>query len=196
MSKPVFNNTENEHFRMSYRTPRGNVGLDYWISRAVAVDGYVFAFGLDGGPKVLVVKRSKTMMDEPLKYCVPCGYLDWDETSYDAMVREVYEETSFYIPDFNDFMIFNNDGEPFWVNSNPANNRQNVALNYITVFDFTGHKDFFPEDVIKYKTRECESIEWLSLTDFLQRDTSQWAFNHDRYIKKALKFFNNKKLKL
>lgn len=186
MSIPIFNNKPNEFFKMQY----GGLKMQYFISRAVAVDGYIIAFGIDKSPRILVVKRSKTMMDEPLKFCVPCGYLDWNESTYDAMVREVYEETGLYIPKYEKNIIFDNDKQPFWVNSNPKNNRQNVVMNYIIVLDFIDNRDSFPHEVVDFKTNECESIEWLSLSDFYQRDSSEWAFKHDENIQLAFKYFN------
>ena len=71
--------------------------LFYWISKAVAVVGIIFANTVDG-LHVLVIKRSNTMRDEPKKFGVPSGFLDWEETLHEAMIREVYEETSIYLP--------------------------------------------------------------------------------------------------
>jgi 8-oxo-dGTP pyrophosphatase MutT (NUDIX family) len=42
---------------------------------------------------VLSTKRSSNMIDEPYKMCVPCGYLDWDESGPEAALRELQEET-------------------------------------------------------------------------------------------------------
>ena len=114
-----FNNRLNERIEAN--------GKEYWISRSVAVVGIVFAIK-DHIVYTLVTKRS-SIMDQPHKLCVPCGYLDWDESCYEAMLREVYEETSLYLPDYKDNIV-----EGFWnkipfsVLDNPAKDaRQNVS---------------------------------------------------------------------
>ena len=188
--KPKFNNTPNNHFRMSYRTPQGNIGLDYWISRAPAVVGIIFAFGVEGSPYVLVIKRSKKMREEPNKYGAPSGYMDWDETGYEAITREIYEETSMYLPDYEPFLIFNNNEQPFFVQTDPKKDRnQNISLTYIMVYDFKDSPDFFPKEIEIHTDFETSKVEWLSLSYFYNSNR-EWAFHHDERIKSALKYFN------
>jgi len=191
MTKPKFNNTPNNHFRFQYHTTHGNSGADFWISRAVAVVGIVFAITLDG-MKVLIAKRSNKMMDEAGKHGIPCGYLDWDETTFDAMTREVYEETSLYLPDYKDYLVTNNDEKPFTIHDNPANNRQNVSLLFLSVYNFSPRMDLFPVDIEQYKDKETSEVQWITLKDFyLKYDHEyQWAFNHNETIKEAVKHFN------
>ena len=107
MEKPKFNNVPNKHLVLKYES----INLDYWISRAVAVDALVFML-VDDDILVLTVKRSDKMRDEPGKYCIPCGYLDFSETLFDAMQRELYEETSLYLPDYQDLIAFDNGKQP------------------------------------------------------------------------------------
>jgi 8-oxo-dGTP pyrophosphatase MutT (NUDIX family) len=177
MTKPKFNNKPNRHL---------------WVSRAVAVVGIVFAITPDG-MKVLIAKRSENMMDEACKYGIPCGYLDWEETTFEAMTREVYEETSLYLPDYKNFLIRNNNEKPFTIHDNPANNRQNVSLLFLSVYNFMPRMDLFPIEIEKYKDRETDEVKWLPLKDFyIQYDQEyQWAFNHNETIKEAVKFFNS-----
>jgi len=190
MEKPKFNNTPNEHFRMQYNGQHGNVGLDYWVSRAPAVVGIVFAFGVEGGTRVLVIKRSKNMRDEPLKYGAPSGYLDWDESGFEAMTREVYEETSLYLPIYEPFLIFDNNQQPFFVQSDPTKDKnQNVSLTYVLAYDFNSDPECFPEEIEKYTDHETEKVQWLKLSDFYNA-MYEWAFNHDERIKWALEYFN------
>ncbi len=192
MSSPIFKNKPNGRIQMKYTAPDGAVNsMDYWISRAVAVVGVVFAIK-DNSISVLIEKRSKNMRDETLKMGVPCGYLDWDETKYDAMVREVYEETSFYMKDYEKFLIFNNNKMPFMCKDDPSENRQNVSDIYLTVFDFDNEPDKFPVDVEKFSCHEVEFVRWMSLREFYNTcNNYHWAFNHDETIKSALKFFTN-----
>ena len=171
--KPVFNNRENTMV---------------WASRSCAVVGVVFAFGVEGGSKVLRIKRSIEMPDEPLKYALPSGYLDWDESAFDGMVREVYEETSLYLPDYNPFLINNNYEQPFFVQSDPTAHRQNVSLYYLMVYDFTSHQNFFPKEIETYSDSETEKVEWLGLQNFYNKEDS-WAFHHNEMIEKAMRYY-------
>lgn len=195
MTTPEFNNTPNEHLRMQYNTQHGNVGLDYWISRAPAVVGIIFAFGVPEGNRVLVIRRSKRMRVEPLKFGAPSGYLDWDESGFDAMTREVFEETSMYLPDYDPFLVFDNDKQPFYVQTDPEKDKlQNVSLSYVLAYDFTNDPDFFPEEIEKHKNSETDEVLWLRFSDFYNA-YYDWAFNHDERIKMALKFLNKNGIK-
>lgn len=194
METPKFNNIPNDSIRIKYnRNAGGNMSLDAWLSRSVAVVGVVFASSKANGMQVLVTKRSMSMLDEKGKHGVPCGYLDYNETCYDAMLREVYEETSLYIPQYHNQLMFNNNQKPFTIHDRPTDNRQNVSLLYITVLDFDEDLDSFPQYVEKYQDKETDKVEWMKLIDFYNQYDSEyaWAFKHNETIKEALKFFNN-----
>jgi ADP-ribose pyrophosphatase YjhB (NUDIX family) len=175
---------------------------DYFISRSVAVVGVVFAVTTQG-IHVLITKRSHKMRDEAGKCSVPCGYLDWDESGYEAMTREVYEETSFYLPDFQKQLIYDNNKQPFELRDNPkADKRQNVSLLYLTVFDFTNDMDIFPLDVEGYSCKETEWVSWGKLStvlvpqEFKNKYKIDWAFHHDETINSALKYYNHNFVRL
>lgn len=192
--KPKFNNRENPHF--IHKVFEGNnklvVDHNFWLSRAPAVVGIIFAFGLEGGTRVLVIKRSKRMREEPLKYGAPSGYLDWDESGFDAMTREVYEETSLYLPDHKDFLIFDNDEQPFYVQSDPKRDKnQNVSLTYLLAYDYSFNAEFFPEYIEKHTDNETAKVEWLRLNDFYN-ENREWAFYHDQRIKAAYDFLKGR----
>lgn len=190
MTKPKFNNRENAH--VVYKVMEGNkfvVNHDFWISRAPAVVGIVFAFGTGDGPRVLVIKRSDKMPDEPNKYGAPSGYLDWDETGFDGMIREVYEETSLYLPDYDPFLIYNNYEQPFYVHTDPTTSKlQNVSLHYLMVYDFHQEPDFFPADIEKYSDFETAKVKWLKLQKFYNSNY-EWAFDHDKRIEMAMRYY-------
>ena len=58
-----------------------------WQNRPVVVDGLVIKEN-----KILLIKRGR----EPFKgaYAIPGGFVDWDETAKEAVVREIKEETN------------------------------------------------------------------------------------------------------
>ena len=194
MSEPKFNNRPNEHLMLGLDTSIHKIRRDIWISRACAVVGIIFAFGVEGGTRVLVIKRSKKMSDEPNKYGAPSGYLDFNESGFDGMIREVFEETSMYLPEYNSFLIFDNNKQPFFVQDDPKKDRnQNISLTYVIGYNFIGHQDFFPIDIENYTNHETASIEWLKLWDL--EENREWAFNHDEIIKMGLKYFNKNYIK-
>ena len=131
-----------------YLKPQLAISVSVWDSRSAAVDCFIFARcdGFNGNMlNVLTIKRSKTMRDEPNKWAVPSGYFDWDENGYESMTRELYEETSLYIPDYQKFNIFDNHKQSFYTKTTPATNRQNIVLMYIVVFEFGEDIDNFPK---------------------------------------------------
>ena len=73
--KPTFTNTPN---KIAY------------LSRHVAVM-VVPVFYCSNTLYVPLGQRSGKVSDSG-KWCLPCGYLDWDESAQDAVIREAYEE--------------------------------------------------------------------------------------------------------
>lgn len=186
----IFNNTPNEHIVFRHTSEKGTQVYDYWISRAVAVVGVVFAIK-ENNMHVLITKRSDKMRDEPNKYCIPCGYLDFNETCFDAMHREVYEETSLYLPEYDDYLIFNNKQEPIHIKDSPSDNRQNVSLIYFSLYNFNSRPDLFPMGIEKYTNGEVKEVKWMSFIEFYGKYNSmEWAFHHEKTIMAAVEKFN------
>lgn len=181
-----FNSRENEHIKFSfYSSENGKVKYDYFMNRAPAVAGLVFAMTRQG-TKVLIGKRSKTMLDSPGKLGIPCGYINWDETLHEGMMREVYEETSFYMPDFEEYLIFNNDNHPFLIKDHPTEPHQNITSVFISVFDFRDAADIFMSEIEDFSCRESDWTKWLEMDEFFKTHTQhEWAFKHDETIKKG-----------
>lgn len=192
MEKPIFNNRPNDRVSYAFTSEASGVKIrqDYFISRAVAVVGVVFAIPLIGGMHVLTTKRSKRMRDEPNKHCVPCGYLDFDETLYDGMIREVFEETSLYLPNYQDLCVFDNNKQPYQIKDSPSDNRQNVSMLYMTVLDFSANMDRFPTEIEMHFGNETQEVKWLPLIDLYANKVDwEWAFHHDETIKTASDYY-------
>jgi len=187
-----FNNRPNYHLRYNYDDGRGlKIDQDFWISRSTAVDAIILAY-TDDGMQVLITKRSDKMRDEAGKFGVPCGYLDYDETRHKAMIRELYEETSLYLPDYEKMIIFDNNKEAIIIKDNPKDShRQNVSHIFLTVLDFTEKMNKFPSNIQNYHCKETAEVIWLMLDKFYKNYIDfNWAFHHDDAIKNAVKFFN------
>lgn len=190
MSKEIkFNNRPNPNVK-------DELGKSHWISRSVAVNGVIMIRDPYDGLKVLVLKRSSKSADEPNKWCLPCGYLDWNESGYEAMIREVYEEAEIYIPEKINFNIYPDYNREFYVNSDPKSIRQNVSLYYMLVFDFEG---IMPKgwDIIIPDGDEISIGQWIKVEDIFMNKVEphgepiKWAFNHDDRIKLAYYIYHN-----
>ena len=101
-------------------------GREHWISRSIAAVVCIIAKDKSGDEYVLAVQRGKGTPDPEYvgKYCMPCGYLDYDETVAQAAQREVKEETGLTFP-VADFKLIT-------INDNPFDDkRQNVTFRYL-----------------------------------------------------------------
>lgn len=147
-------------------------GKKYWYSRSVAVLGMVIGIDENKQLYVLANKRGKNTPDYQGCWCMPCGYLDFGETTEEAIARETFEETGVKL-DVNEFYLHSIDSIP--------EDRQNVTIRY---------KTKNPIDIDKYKLtsenseeREVDDIKWIRLTDI---NKYKWAFNHDELIEKYI----------
>jgi len=59
--------------------------------------------------KILLGKRNSSYKD---KWCIPCGYVEWDEDVYDAVEREFHEETGLNIKSKSVFNVMSNFHNP------------------------------------------------------------------------------------
>lgn len=177
---PIFKNRPNKFHR-------DKNGKAFWESRSVAVEAIVLAF-YDEETHVLIEKRSATMMDSPNLWCVPCGYLDYDESGWEAIVRELFEETGLDIEAYQKSVTIDNNRRPFNVITDPAQNRQNIVLEYCIVLDFDKSNQDFPEHLTQYKNKEIAEIRWMPFND-LHKEEYVWAFNHDKRIEEAINWF-------
>ena len=179
INRPIFNNRENEEAELKD-------GRKIWISRSPCVKVVVLAVN-KSGIFVLAEKRSKTMIDGPGLWVVPSGYLDWDETAWEAAIRELYEETGFDVQNYENHLIFNNDKEPWIIISDPNENRQNVVLTYCLIYDF---KKELPLDIENHKDSEIEKVKWIPVGQLISPERN-WGFNHEIRIQMAVEKFKN-----
>lgn len=175
--KPQFNNRQNTEHKL----PNGKT---IWESRSPAVVGVVLGIYRDN-IFVLTEKRSATMMDAPNKIAIPSGYLDWDESAFEGICRELYEETGFDVRKYKNQLIFDNDEQPWFVNSDPKENRQNVSMPFILIYDFTKG---LPKEVENFQDSEIDYVKWMSIEQVMNSRNS-WAFNHNERILMAVEKF-------
>ena len=103
-------------------------GNEYWISRAVAVVGVVIGVKNGNISSFLVSQRGPGCPDFIGSWACTCGYLDWDETAEDGVVRELYEELG--------IKVSSSKANLWKVITDPKRDaRQNVILRYIIPID-------------------------------------------------------------
>ena len=150
-------------------------GREHWISRSIAAVVCIIAKDKSGDEYVLAVQRGKGTPDPEYvgTYCMPCGYLDFDETCAQAAQRELIEETGLNFP-IKDFKLVS-------INDIPeSDKRQNVTFRYVI------NSNVPVEDLCKLFTTknsekdEVESIKFIKLSNI---DNYEWAFNHQKLIK-------------
>lgn len=143
-------------------------GKEYWISRAIAVVGFVFC--LDNGELLILAgKRGKGSSDFQGYWNVPCGYLDFDETTKQACSRELAEETNLRVnPD--SWVLFG-------IEDDPKANRQNVTFRY-----YTFSNKLYKDQTVYAKGAEKDEVEDVQWIPISKINEYQWAFNHKKRI--------------
>ena len=176
-----FSNRENERVEL----PDGRV---IFISRSVAVAYQLHAI-LGDDRYVLLCKRGKEAIGGPSKWCLPCGYLDWDESGERAVIRELWEETGLVLTDVlfeeKSKVIKSYLHDPWKVVSDPhLDERQNVTLHYGTILQRSD--DMLPMPSNKNAAPgEIDEVRWINIKDL---ESIDFAFNHDRRIKEFISF--------
>ena len=179
-----FNNKPNKSYVID--------GKVIWESRSVAVNCVIVATNSDTptDPFVLISKRGSGTPDFQGYWNVPAGYLDNNETTNDACIREVWEETGVNLKsilnmeenDKNDknYVIYDKVTTEWGTNSDITNNRQNVSFRYGVYFVM---KDFINKIKLSDENsepNEIGDIKWIPISKIKDY---KFAFNHDKLIK-------------
>lgn len=148
-------------------------GRTIWNSRSMAVVAIVIFTNLNTGEvSVIANKRGKGTPDFQGKWNIPCGYLDWDETTKEAASRELFEETG--------IKIYPNDWELLSINDDPKESHQNVTFRYITYCMGT---DISRLGRFKQTGGELNEVEEIKLINLDNIEDYDWAFNHYNLLK-------------
>lgn len=149
-------------------------GSIVWESRSVAVVATILS-NYKNKNYILIGQRGSGVPDSVGKYNIICGYVDFDESGTEAVHREVYEESGL---DLNEYkIIYGNLDEPWSINTEPTENRQNIVLRYGCVIQV----DELPILTSEYsEPYEVSDLRWIEYKDI---DNYDWAFNHNNIIK-------------
>jgi 8-oxo-dGTP pyrophosphatase MutT (NUDIX family) len=145
-------------------------GKYYWYSRSVAVLGIVFGYQ-NGDSCILATKRGKLTPDFQGYWCMPCGYLDYDETTEEAIIREIFEETGIVL-DVNMAKLHSIDSKK----DNENDEKQNVTIRYI--FSMIEPEKY--PSLVKPNIDEVEEVCWIPISYI---ENYNWAFGHLDLIK-------------
>lgn len=181
--KPTFSNRPNQMII-------SQEGESYWISRSVALVGQVCVYSLTESKwYILLIKRGTGTPDYQGYWCLPCGYLDWDETLTDGFLREVYEEAGVYLPALSSHADFgySDSGlttidypqEMPWAISDPLHSgKQNISMHFAVFFTWKG------ETLPTLSNAHCEpdEVDALQWTPIEEAGEMSLAFNHQKRI--------------
>ena len=165
-------------------------GKQYWISRAMAVAGVIFAINpRTQKPIFLVEKRGPGCPDYIGYYALVCGYLDWDETLEEAIIREAWEETGLRIDPERDKI------EPFYIQDNPKENtRQNVTVRFAIEVPYNTLVRCYNDKTLNGNTEkrggEAGEIEKIELVELKDLNKYKWAWNHDKVIEYVVQYYS------
>ena len=144
-----------------------------WVARNIAALVMVLGYNKQGKLHVLANVRGPKTPDPEFRgcWCMPCGYLDYNETIKEAATREVFEETGVKLNPENLIL--------FYINDIPEEDkRQNVTFRYRCTI-----KEAIEDIKLTSKNseeEEVDNIKWIPVDDV---DNYKWAFNHDKIIK-------------
>lgn len=155
-----------KNFPFKAINPDTNQEETFWYSRSIAVCITVYAADSNNNLCILANKRGPGCPDFIGYWVVPCGYLEFNETTKEAAIRECFEETGIKVPesvvrfvDYEDSVIAN---------------RQNVT------FRFTANLGTIEETTNTFnEDNETSDIKWIPIKDI---NNYKWAFNHQQLI--------------
>lgn len=148
-------------------------GKEYWISRAIAVVIKVIGYDKFNKPHILAVQRGKGTPDPEFigSWCLPCGYLDFDETIKEGACREIFEETGIALG--TDALI------SISINDDPTDDkRQNVIFRFKTYLPYKIEYSRLSNEFSEKD--EVSNIRWIPVNEI---DKYDWAFNHKKLIR-------------
>lgn len=150
-------------------------GKEYWVARNVAVVCFVFA-PINGEWCVLANQRGKGTPNYQGLWNCPCGYLDYNETTKQAAIRETYEETGVQL-NHAKFWSFNDDPE--------KDDLQNVTFRYYSII--TNPQPSTVSVSTEGRGGEADEVGAISWIPINKIGDFEWAFEHDLRIAELVK---------
>lgn len=198
MNNPKFRNTENECVKTED-------GRTVFLSRSSAVCVVVAAELPSGRRYYLLSQRGENTPDYQYHWNLICGYVDYDETLSEAAIREVWEETGFYIPDVGpNHVVRPITSMPWGISDTPKpNSRQNITHRFEFIFRVSSLNDLPKLTNDNAAKGEVEESAWVDeQTVYLMTPAEckldlnnhmVWAFNHGHLIREWSAHSNHQK---
>ena len=156
-------------------------GEEVWISRSVTVLAVLVVI-CDGAAYVPLNKRGPDLPSEVGKWGLAGGYLDYDETTGGAVMREVWEELGLDLQELQaNHRLVGSLDQPSLVFSEPRR-LQNVTMHYpLMVFLKPGSP--LPTLEPQVSQGEVADVGWFPLEEAL---TMELAFRHQDSLRRCL----------
>lgn len=147
-------------------------GKTLWSGRYCAVCAMIFCL-YKGVWHVLANQRNEKCPDYQGYWCMPCGFIEANETGEQAATRETEEETGVFVYP-KDFIFYGVETDP------TTSNNGNITLRYYTKL----YRDNLPKNALALPnilriSNEAADIKWISLNELENYD---WAFHHKELI--------------
>lgn len=156
-------------------------GEEIWVSRSVTVLA-ILIFIHQQQIYVPLNKRGPDLPSEVGKWCLPGGYLDYDETIGGAVMREVWEELGLDLDYLQTHHRLEGSlDQPSLVFSEPRRS-QNVTMHYPLVVFLNPDADL-PTLNPQVSQGEVTDVGWFPLQEVLAMEL---AFNHQDILSRCL----------
>lgn len=148
-------------------------GRTLWHSRSCAVAGFIFCKNQLGEWCILANQRGKGAPDYQFYHNAVCGYLDFGESSEEAISRETQEECGIYISP-NEFKLYG-------VQSDSSANKQNVTIRYFVKIEdrLTDDPSLDVHITNLGEKDEVADVSWIPISVLKEYN---WAFGHKDII--------------
>jgi 8-oxo-dGTP pyrophosphatase MutT (NUDIX family) len=171
--KPIFNNIQNKKL--------DTVDGVKFFSRSSAVVAHIWI--KQGTSTFVLIGQRGNSGDQPFKFNMPCGYMDWNETLEEALFREVWEECGLDLKNliFDNKVLFKAIDQPWSVNTDPKENRENISFHCGLLIDIEDKT--LPElSLDNMEPDEVLGINFWDLNVAKRMKTYDWAFNHNERL--------------
>lgn len=163
-----FNNRPNECVELAD-------GRLVWMSRSIAVSSCLLVI-CDGQAYVLVNLRGAGSPDFQGCWNLPCGYLDYDESTAEAARREVWEECGVDVAQIAEYAVIQYFDQPWEIGSKPRDDKQVVGIHH----GLYANLQQLPRVTTAYcEPNEVADVRWLPLD---QLNSLTFAFHHEQRI--------------
>lgn len=161
-------------------------GKTYFVARDCAVVAEVFLYAQASETwYVLLGKRGTGVPDYQGFWGFPCGYLDWNETLFEAVQREIWEETGLALAALSESdavinalnlpKVNNQAPMPWKISDTPhEGEKQNVSHHYGVLVHWQD-KHLPSLSIENAELNEAEAVAWVAVEKAL---TMEMAFRH------------------